>query len=270
MATRLVRTIATLLTVGFAWVALAPAASAATYTVKFSGVVVCDSSSKAVTGVYVNNFHGSDGWASWTAYPGKKNAALYSFTTKASRSNPTIRLDIGCGGTTKSWEKNLRTPNFTVKNGSVDNRRCRTASANKTIACYPAPAGPKTSSNWGYAGYCTWGAYSRWKSYTGYYPAIGGDARQMDDNAKAKGLYVSTVPHANSMVVFNTGTFGHVGWVTKVYFSSGKVYFDYVDMNGGSTWVNEADGITNMFNKWSTKTKKAWNTANQAFIVAPD
>ena len=65
------------------------------------------------------------------------------------------------------------------------------------------------------------------------------------------------------------GTFGHVGWVTKVYMVNGAVKFDFTDMNGGSTWVDQKAGITNLFNKWSNKVGQGWDPNVQAFIVAP-
>lgn len=248
-----------------------PTAQAASYTVSFSGVVVCDWGSDAVQGVWVSNADGTSKWASWWRFPNRSNAAFYYVTVTATRTDPSIRLDIGCGGTTSSWRRTLLTPNFRTGNGYTENRRCigTQTAANRAVVCKPSPQPTTLSYNQGYPGYCTWGAYEKWKAWTGSYPNIGGNAIAMDDNARAKGYYVSSVPHAGSMVVFNTGTYGHVGWVTKVYRSGSTVVFDFVDMNGGSYWIDKNAAKTNLFGKWDTKTGKVWDPTIQSFIVAP-
>lgn len=249
----------------------APApASAATYKVEFSGVVICDSSSWPVKGVWVQNANGSDGFARWWAMPGKSNAAKYSISLTASRPDPSIRLDVGCGGGTASWKKTLLTPDFRTRHGYTENRSCTTASANRSRACTPAPKGPTASGSLGDAGYCTDGAYRKFKAFTGYWPAIGGHANQMDDRAQAD-FFVSSVPHAKSIVVFNSAAppLGHVGWVTKVYKLGSTVKFDYIDMNGGSGGTVANRYHTSLFDIFDTKTGVTWNPSDQRFIVAP-
>lgn len=249
----------------------APAAQAATYTVTFSGVVVCDWGSDAVQGIWVSNADGTSKWASWSRVPNRPNAALYWVTTTANRPDPSIRLDIGCGGTSSAWRRTLLTPNFRTGNGYTENRRCvgTQNAANRAVVCNPSPQPTTVSYNQGIAGYCTWGAYEKWRQWTGSYPNIGGNAIAMDDNARLAGYYVSSVPHAGSMVVFNTGTYGHVGWVTKVYMVNGAVKFDFTDMNGGNTWIDQKAAKTNLFNQWSNKVGQGWDPNVQAFIVAP-
>lgn len=252
-----------------------PPAYPASYSVSFSGTVVCDSSADGVQGVWVNNYDGSDGFAKWWAYPGKLNGARFSIKVTATRKDPKIRLDIGCGGTASRWRRTLLTPDFRTKNGFTENRRCvgTAKAANRAVVCKPSPQAKTTSANQGIEGYCTWGAYEKWKAWTGRgdYPDIGGHAKQMDDNAKAKGFYVGSVPHVGSMVVFNDAAYdpwGHVGWVTAVRLTDKKVYFDYIDMNGGTVWVDQANGITDKFNVFDQKTNRKW-ASTQAFIVAP-
>lgn len=255
-------------------VTYAPPAVAASYNVVFSGTVVCDSSSDGVQGVWVHSNDGSDGFATWWAYPGRLNAARYSISVTSSRPDPAVRLDIGCGGTTKAWRRNLKTPDFRTRNGYTENRRCTGShtAANNALVCTPSPQARSVSSNQGDYGYCTYGAYLKWREWTGRsdYPDISGNAKQMDDNARAKGFYVSSVPHVGSMVVFNNADqWGHVGWVTAVRKSGSGVVFDYVDMNGGTYWIDQSTAKTEMFNRWGTKTNKVWDPAIQAFIVAP-
>ena len=167
-----------------------------------------------------------------------------------------------------SWEKDLYSPTFTAGSaGRTVNVACDTTKATRTIACAFPPKGPVASGNLGEPGYCTWGAYAKWRTATGYYPNIGGNAIQMDNNALAKGFRVWAVPHARAMVVFNRNTFGHVGWVTKVYKNSaGKVVFDFWDMNGGAD--PDGDGVTPDFNKFVKRVGKVWDST-QRFILAP-
>jgi surface antigen len=110
----------------------------------------------------------------------------------------------------------------------------------------------------------------KWHEFTGYWASIGGDAAQMDDNARSKGFQVSSVPHAMSIVIFNNaaGGVGHAGWVTNVYKEGTAVKFDYVDMNGGSGGSAANGWKTSLFNTWDREYGKVWDSS-QAFIVAP-
>lgn len=240
----------------------APPAAAATYTVTIKGVVSCSSTSKYVQGIWVENFNGGGKFASWWAFPGRKNVAKYSVSVTANRADPLLRLDIGCGGTTTTWEKTLLTNDFRTRNGYVENRDCDVAQANRARACTPAPVGTKQSSNTKAPGYCTWGAVEKWKAYTGYYPNIPGDAKDMDTNAATKGFRVRSEPRPASMIVFNDTTrytqWGHVGWVTDVSKDSqGRLVISYTDMNGSPGY----------FNKWANRTV-LWES-HQRFILAP-
>lgn len=252
--------------------AFAGPAGAATYNVEFSGVVICDSGSWGVQGVWVENMNGSDGFARWWAFPGKQNAAKYRIAVQADRPDPTIRLDIGCGGDGGNWKKTLLTPDFRTRHGFTENRKCDVSTANRARSCKPAPHGPTDENGpGGDRGYCTRGAYIQWERAVGYFPSIGGNASQMDDFAETKGFQVSSVPHVRGMVVFNTGAggLGHVGWVIDVYMSNGTVAFDYVDMNGGSGGTAANEYRTSLWDTFDTKRGKAWNPSVQGFIVAP-
>ncbi|WP_146207217.1 CHAP domain-containing protein [Nocardioides silvaticus] len=241
-----------------------------TYSVSIKGTVVCDWSSDAVQGVWVENLDGGDKWASWWAFPGRSNAAYYSVTVTATRPDPVLRLDIGCGRTSSGgWRRTLLTPDFRTRNGYPENRRCigTQTAANRARVCKPSPTRTLTY-NTGIRGYCTWGALEKWRSFVGSYPNITGHAINMDNSAKANGFYVSSVPHIASMVVWNTSGYGHVGWVTAVRKTNGRVYFDSFDMNVGS-WVDQAAGITTGFNQYKSRTNIPWDTSVHAFIVAP-
>lgn len=245
---------------GTVWAA--PPASAATYTVTIKGVVSCNSTSKGVQGIWVQNFNGTSKWASWWAFPGRKNVAKYSVTLTATRTDPLLRLDIGCGGTKSSWEKTLLTNDFRTRNGYIENRDCDVSKANRARACSPAPVGTKQSSNTKAWGWCTWGAVEKWKAFTGYYPNIPGDAKDMDTNAVNKGFRVRTEPRPASMIVFNDTSrysqWGHIGWVTDVTKDSqGRLVIKYTDMNGSSGY----------FGKWANRTV-LWES-HQRFILAP-
>jgi surface antigen len=245
----------------------APAAPGAT-NLLVTGVARC-SGGKTGVGVYVVSSSGGSKWAdSWTM-PGQPSYQWYSATIASPTTSSTISLHVGCGGSRSAWEKDLYSAGFSVgSKGRTINLACDTTKATRTIACSTPRRGPEASKNLGSAGYCTWGAYEKWKESTGYYPDIGGHAIQMDDNAQSKGFYVWPVPHARAMVVFNRNTYGHVGWVTRVYKNSaGQVAFDYWDMNGGSI-VDAAAAKTTDFNRFVLRTGKVWDST-QRFILAP-
>lgn len=242
----------------------APPAGAATPTV--SGSVSC-SNGQPVRGVWVQSSAGGSKWASWWAFPGRPTEAYFSASLSFGATSSSIQLHVGCGGTTSSWWSTNLTPTISVSSSRTVNASCSSTQSGRRTSCTFPPKGQTTTYNQGIAGYCTWGAYDKWRAATGYYPNIGGNAIAMDDNAAAKGWRVTTMPAKRAMIVFNTGTFGHVGWVTNIRRSStGKVLIDIVEMNYGS-WVDAANGITTGFNKFSTRTVD-WNPSNQRFIQA--
>jgi len=255
--------------------AAASPASAAVHSVEVSGVVICTDGSWAVQGVWVENMDGGDGFAQWWAFPGKSNAAKYRITISADRPDPLIRLEVGCGGDGGQWRKTLLTQDFRTRDGFTKNRRCDVGEANRSRSCVSAPYGPMPAPgeaptpNQGIPGYCTWGAYEQWHRAKGYHPNIGGDASEMDDNARRKGFQVSSVPHVKAMVVFDDGWPGHVGWVTDVRKGANGVTFDYIDMNGGTGGTAANDYKTSLFGVFDAKVNRAWDPAVQAFIVAP-
>ncbi len=127
----------------------------------------------------------------------------------------------------------------------------------------PAPTqgnrkwGDTISSNTGSSGQCTWGAYNKFKQYSGKYPLIRGNAKDMANNARAHGWTVTYTPAAHSMVVFAPGvhganaTYGHVAWVTAVHGKS----IDIVEMN----WKGK--GIYN--------TRTVTDVSGMQYILAP-
>ena len=264
--------VALLVVIG-AIVGLAGPASAASYNVTFSGVVSCSTSSNAVQGVWVQNYDGSDGWASWTAFPERLYAATYSITVTSSRPDPNVRLDVGCGRNEDgSWKKTVLTPDFRTRHGYTETRKCDDTAANRSRACTPAPLGQTRSTNPGYAGYCTWGAAKKWKDYTGSYPNLSGDAYLWYQSARDRGFRTSSVPQPRSIFVKGavTGTSpGHVGWVIKVRISGSTVYFDTIEMNGGSGGTAANDWQTSEFNAFANKTRTWTASSDYRFIVAP-
>ncbi|GAB3581856.1 CHAP domain-containing protein [Calidifontibacter terrae] len=127
----------------------------------------------------------------------------------------------------------------------------------------PAPAqgnrawGDVTDHNTGAAGQCTYGAYAKFKAYSGVYPLIGGNAKDMAANARAHHWTVTYAPQANSMVVFQPGvhganrTYGHVAWVKAVHGNT----IDIVEMN----WPN----------KWTYTTRTVTDVSGMQYILAP-
>lgn len=252
-----------------ATLAVSPPAGAAT-AMLVRGTVRCSSGQPAV-GVWVQSSRDGSGFAttSWQ-FPNAGGYRYFQRTVSSSTSTSTISIHVGCGGSPASWAKDLYSPNYTVgSSGRTINLACSSGAATHTVACKSAPKGPTVTYNMGAPGYCTWGAYDKWKASTGYYPKIGGDAIAMDDNALKNGFYVWGVPHVRSMVVFNRGTYGHVGWVTSVYKNSkGQVAFDYWDMNGG-TLIPGTDAKTTDFGRFVKRTGKVWDST-QRFILAPN
>lgn len=247
-------------------------AHAATYTVKFSGVVTCSSSSYPVQGIWVQNYDGSDGWASWWAFPGRTNAAKYSITVTANRPDPKIRLDVGCGRNSNgSWKKTILTPDFRTRNGYTETRACNAGATNRSRSCTPAPLGQTRGYNGFDAGYCTWGAAAKWKAFTGSYPNLSGNAYKWYQSARDRGFRTSSVPQPMSIFVkgaVSNANPGHVGWVTNVRKSGSTIYFDTIEMNGGSGG-STYPWKTTEFNRFAAKTRTWTASSDYRFIVAP-
>lgn len=108
--------------------------------------------------------------------------------------------------------------------------------------------GNTISYNTGAGGQCTWGAYKKFKEYSGVYPLVRGNAKDMAGNARANGWTVTYEPHAHAMVVFQPGvhganrTYGHVAWVTSVH---GKTV-NIVEMNYKGKWIYNTRTVTDV------------------------
>lgn len=239
-------------------------AFAATRTV--SGSVYC-TNGQAVTGIWVESSAGGSRWANWWHFPGLKTNAYYSVPLSFSASSSKVSLHVGCGGTPSKWWSTKLTPTFTVVGSRTINAGCTATTAGRSTSCTFPPKGLTTSANQGAAGYCTWGAYEKWRATTGYYPNIGGHANRMDDNAKVNKWRVTTMPAKRAMIVFNTAGYGHVGWVTGISKDSlGRVVIHYTDMNGG-TLIPNTDSRTTDFNRFVARTT-LWNSSVHRFIHA--
>lgn len=244
-----------------------PASAGSSYAVK--GTVRCNSG-KAVRGIWIQSSAGGSVWANWFAFPGRPYEAYYSktVTLAGTATSSTIALHIGCGSNANgSWWSNNHTPDAALKASRTLNAVCPATVAGTVTNCTWPPKGQTVTYNQGDPGWCTWGAYEKWRAATGYYPNIGGNAIDMDNNAAAKGWRVLVAPSVRAMVVFNTGTLGHVGWVTGIRKdSAGKILIDFVDMNGGSL-IPGGGGKTTDFNKFVNRTRY-WDSAVQRFIQA--
>ena len=233
------------------------------------GTVRC-SNGQAAVGVWIASSGGDSKFAPSWAYPGQGGYRYFETTIKSKSAKSKISVHAGCGGTAKSWTKDLYSAEVSVnKNGKVLNLACNSKAKTRTVACVSAPRGPVRADNGGFAGYCTWGAKQKWRDSTGDYPNINGDAKDMDEDALRKKFYVWTIPHVRSMVVFNNmSKWGHIGWVTRVYLNKKKqVLFDYWDMNGGTN--SDSEGRTTDFNKFVKRTGRLWDNS-QRFILAPN
>lgn len=99
-------------------------------------------------------------------------------------------------------------------------------------------------------GYCTYGAWEKasWIG-DGVTPLGGvrGDAKNWAYLAGKRGFATGKVPQVDAIYVSEAGDWGHVAVVTRVI-SSTK--FEVVEMNGGATWVNQSQGVTNEFGQF--------------------
>lgn len=134
-----------------------------------------------------------------------------------------------------------------------------------------APAPPSTSgrawgvtrsTNAGVLGQCTNGAYTKFKDYSGVYPALTGNAKDWYNSARATRWSTSLDAQANSIVVFQPGVqgadraVGHVGWVTSTQRKSDGLYVTIVEMNAAAGPY-----------RWSSRTIK--DVAGMSYILAP-
>ncbi|MFJ8961487.1 CHAP domain-containing protein [Lentzea sp. NPDC102401] len=90
-----------------------------------------------------------------------------------------------------------------------------------------------------YYGQCTWGAYEKFHENTDLWPLIGGNAKDMNDNAAARGWTVVLDAEPRSLVVFEPGvhgadpTYGHVSWVDEVFIENGVKKIRVTETNAG-------------------------------------
>lgn len=135
----------------------------------------------------------------------------------------------------------------------------------------PAPAptsgrsmGQTRTTNPGFAGYCTRGAYAKWCEASGhrFYPALSGNARNWANSARAAGWTVVDDAQPRSIVVFQPGVHGahradgHVAWVDSVSQRPDGRYITLTEMNGSAG-----------FNRWSSRTIK--DIPGMAYILLP-
>jgi hypothetical protein len=256
--------------VAISTIGLAIPAQAATYSVNFGGTVEC-SNGQPVEGVWVQSSAGGSRWAGWFAFPGKADAAFYSTTLTTLAPNTWVTLHVGCGGSTSSWRSNLLSGWVWVKGGQqfTVNMQCNAASAGRQLnACTPPPlpAAYSLSGPDGDPGYCTWGADTKWKEATGYWPNIHGNAKDLDEDAARKGFRVTSAPSRRAMIVKNTADkWGHVAWVRDIKLVNGVVKISVTEMNGGSVMLDRKNAITNEFNRFVDRDWD-WNPSLHTFI----
>lgn len=261
---------------------VSPTAATASTSMLVRGTVSCSGGQPAV-GVWIESSAGGSEWAddkSWQYSKSSPNWSYRYFEEKVSSPATTtkISLHVGCGGKPSKWGKDLWAYDYPVTaKGRVINVACDYGKRSRVKgACKQAPVGRDAGSNpyKGYEGYCTGGAVYRWYKATGYWPYLhrkrdgtgSGDAKWMDDNATSNGFRVRKVPHVRSIVVFNNrSTWGHVGWVTKVYRVGSTIYFDYIDRNGSGPV--DATGKGPDFGVDKTRKNQPWDSS-QRFIVA--
>jgi hypothetical protein len=107
-------------------------------TITISGTVGC--ASHNVEGIWVDSSGGGYGWATWTAVPGHPNDATYSRAVTTSLAT-TIRLHVGCGGSTSSWWSDNRTPGTSVSGSATLNATCSEGTTQP-------PGGDNTRCSW--------------------------------------------------------------------------------------------------------------------------
>lgn len=226
--------VAVIAAVFIASLSLATPAQAAVVSRVVSGTVECSSGTKVVR-IGITSSNGGGGLATpiyrSSTYP---QIAFFRYRIFTNTASTLVRLRVGCGGTASSPASLNESVQGAVVSGAdrILNARCK----DSDDTCSWPRQGTTRTTNPGDPGYCTWGAAEQWKRRTGTYPGWIGNAFQWDENARAAGWWVSPVPHARAVVVFEAGadygSLGHVGYVTSVTpLGSGQFDVNIVEMN---------------------------------------
>lgn len=189
-----------------------------------------------VTGIWVNDSAGGSGWATYYAFGTNGNPAGDPADVRYGITLPegTVSYSVGCGGTTSHWGTVNNSPKVNLADLSIPtlaqhmvppdfspsytvNMFC--GNGNPTGPCHFPDTGNTYPANLGEACECTGAALGWWYSYEKFYPLWSGNAGAWGGTAAANRWDVTTVPMADSIVVFpdfGTGLMqdGHVGWVT--------------------------------------------------------
>jgi surface antigen len=218
----------------------ATAADAA--TLRLEGSVHCRNGTDVV-GIWIESSGGGSEWSETLKL--SPSGSVGYFTSTISTSTPTnVKLQVGCGGTKKSWGSDLGTKPLKVSGSTRLNAICSGAqglfgSAGSGQCVWPATSsGPSAPYSFP-GGSCTTHAAAKWRSATGSYPGWRGNAHDWDDNARAAGWTVTSAPMARSVVVWEKGTtggisygsLGHVAWVSAVELRKDAVYLRVSEMN---------------------------------------
>ncbi|MCX6470728.1 MAG: CHAP domain-containing protein [Corynebacteriales bacterium] len=98
---------------------------------------------------------------------------------------------------------------------------------------------------------CTWGAKNFWFQATGYYPRIGGNAKDWASSARANGWTVVADAQPRSILVFQPRVhgadrnYGHVAWVDSVERRADGLYVRGRDTNGyGNFLLKDIPGMS--------------------------
>ncbi|MFC4787375.1 CHAP domain-containing protein [Nocardioides sp. MAHUQ-72] len=259
-----------LATMAAALVPLQPAAAATVdFTVK--GVISC-SGGDTIAGMYMNSTGGGSGWiTSRTRQPNRSGIEYYSYTVRGTSLPTTLRIDVGCGTTTKpnEWATSNRGPDLVVKTDS--NRYVNMWCYGDDSLCKFAKRGTggSTTTNPFTGCWCTALASARWKEAVGSYVGWEGNAVEWAERAKSSGWTVSdpaTYPVARPRSLMSRPSpidpAGHVGYVEDVRYVNGKTQILLYERNANDSCKkgNEPNSDT-----------KTWRdvTSNMRFIVAP-
>lgn len=228
-------------------------ATAATATVYVRGTVTCPTG-EAFVGTWVQSSAGQAGWASWTRLPGTSSRqAVISRTLTNVQLPTTVRLNIGCGGSTSSWKYAY------APVGSVTATAGGTVFINagcSTSTCNVAPRGTlgPTATTVTDTTQCTYRADLFWRQMTGRYKPWAADAGAWDDRAPAYGWQVRAWPEPDSLVVWQpyasgAGKYGHVAYVANVRVYNGATQLKIYDRNWSSpgadrngVWISVPSG----------------------------
>jgi hypothetical protein len=282
--------LAPLVIIGLLAAVPASGVSAAVPEVHVQGAVHCHGG--GVTGIWVTDSAGGSGWATRYNYSASDGAdQRYGMTLPEG----TISFSVGCGGKPSHWgtvnnspkvnlaslripslEQHMVPPDFSP--AYTVNMFC--GNGNATGPCHFPDKGATYGTNLGQACQCTAAALDWWNAYEGYYPLWSGNAGSWGGSAAANGWDVTTVPMADSIVVFpdfgtNDLADGHVGWVTGlipgpnhtvagIYVNQGNVTGDGACSVGDTEYNTEflfSDPVPGM----AFPAASSWR-----YIVAPD